>query len=66
MIPSNPTGADVVALRLTDEKAFIARVRKALSTDGPGDRMLRASKILGVGRTTISRWIKRYPELKRK
>jgi transposase len=63
MMPSEPSGTAIVALRMTNEKAFLARVREVLSTNAPGDRMLRASKILKVSRSTIARWIRRYPEL---
>ncbi len=66
MTPTSPTGRALVALRLTDERAFVARVRKAfLNEQGPGDRRARVAATLGIGRRTLFRWLARYPEIER-
>jgi transposase-like protein len=68
MIPAGAAGRDLVALRLTDEAAFVARVRDAyrnapLWGNGEKDRASSAARTLGVNRRTLFRWLKQYPQI---
>lgn len=65
MMPASASGLSLVALRITDEAAFVERVREALerASSAKGDRLTFAALALGVGRRTLFRWLKKYPQI---
>jgi transcriptional regulator of acetoin/glycerol metabolism len=66
MIPSTPAGRELVAMRLTNEDAFVAIVRAAYLSAPVSrftDRAASAARALGIDRRTLFRWMKRYPQI---